>query len=158
MIRACALFVLGTAALGAGCSPAAIAQTARCATVVPAEIRGGPSNWLGECANGKAAGVGVLRVGARAPFSFFFGRMIAGMPRTGLVMLGSGNIMPTRGLSATGTVLPIGGDNAQEQDRAWADAAAGARLAARRYAAAGNKGSASYYTGWARKIETQRQE
>lgn len=157
MIRACALLI-GTAVLGTGLTHAAIAQTAACATIVPAEIKGAPSRWLGECASGKATGVGALRVGVRAPFAFFFGRMVAGKPQTGLVMLSSGNVMPTRGLSATGAIVPVSGENAQEQDRAWADAAAGARLVARRYAATGNRGSSVYYTGWVRKIETQRPE
>jgi hypothetical protein len=158
MMRVYCLIMLCMTALGVGCSLAAAPPAVNCSTVVPAEMRGPQPRWLGQCADGKAVGVGVLRVGARAPFAFFFGRVVAGRPQTGLIMLSSGNMMEIRGVTASGAVLPTDGENIPEQDRAWDDAAAGARLVARRFAAARNPGSSAYYARWAHKIETQRPE
>jgi hypothetical protein len=73
-------------------------------------------------------------------------------------MLASGNMMAIRGVSDTGAVLSADGEHLAEQDRAWADAAAGARLVARQFDAAGNNGSAAYYARWAHRIDTQRPE
>lgn len=153
--------VIAIAAIGMGCSQAAPPPpppAAGCATIVPADMKGPQPRWLGTCTAGKAAGVGVLRVGARAPFSLFFGRVAAGRPQTGLIMLASGNMMQIRGVTDTGAVMAADGEHLAEQDRAWADAVAGARLVARRFTAAGNKGSAAYYARWAHRIETQRPE
>lgn len=150
--------MIGIALAGIGCSQAAPPPAAGCSAVVPAGMTGSPPRWLGACAAGKAAGVGVLRVGDRAPFAFFFGRVAAGRPQTGLVMLASGNMIQIRGVTDTGAILSADGEHLPEQDRAWADAAAGARLVARRFAAAGNRGSAAYYARWAQRIETQRPE
>lgn len=151
----------GIAALGMGCSQAAPPAAASCSTIVPTEMKEmqrPQPRWLGACASGKATGVGVLRVGVRPPFGLFFGRVVTGRPQTGLIMLSSGNMMEIRGVTATGGIIPTDGENMAEQDRAWADAAAGARLVARRFTAAGNRGSAAYYARWAHRIETERPE
>ncbi len=156
VMRALYVAIAGIPVIGMGCSQAAAA--AACSVIVPADMKGPQPRWLGTCAAGKAAGVGVLRVGVRAPFSLFFGRVVAGRPQTGLIMLASGTMMEIRGVDDTGGVIATDGEHLAEQDRAWADAAAGARLVARRFAAAGNKGSAAYYARWAHRIETQRPE
>lgn len=144
--------------IGTGCSQAAPPSATECSVTVPTEMEGVSGRWLGGCTGEKASGVGVLRVGDRAPFSFFFGRATAGRPQTGLIMLRSGNMIQIRGITDAGDVLSADGEHLAEQNRAWADAAAGARLVARRFTAAGNKGSAAYYARWAQRIETQRPE
>ena len=152
------LLVIGMAVMHAGCSSAASRPTESCSTVVPAQIRGPQPRWLGDCTAGKAAGVGVLRVGSGTSFGFFFGRVAAGKPQTGLIMLRDGNMMEIQGVTTSGAVIPTDGLDMRQGNRAWADAAAGARLVARRFAASGNAGSSAYYARWARKIETQRPE
>lgn len=151
-------FVTLAAALSVGHAMPAPAQAAGCAVVLPTPMRGMPATWLGQCAAGKATGVGVLRAGARAPFAFFYGRVTAGKPQTGLLLRPDRSYTDVRGLTPTGDVLPADGEHIAEQDRAWADAAAGARLVARKFAAAGNAGSAAYYNHEAHRIETERPE
>ncbi len=145
------------AAVSAG-TTAAAPSSSSCTITVPAEIKGGQARWLGGCVSGRAAGVGVLRVADGSGFAFFFGRVVAGRPTTGLVMHASGDYMEIRGIDRAGRVLIADGEHIPEQDRAWADADVGARLVARGFAKSGNTASSNFYMRWAHRIETQRPE
>ena len=150
LAAAAAAFAMLLAAGHAGAAPP-------CRFKVPADLDAAPARWLGECGNGTAEGLGVLRAGTGEPFAFFAGRMRGGMPMHGLLMLRSGSWMvPVRFDGSLRAVSQNG--HPEQEDRVFADAQAAARSTAARFRQAGNAASADYYTRLARRIVDGRPE
>lgn len=145
------------AALLATAAAAGHAQ-APCRFHVPADLDAVSARWWADCPGGMAEAPGVLRAGTGEPFAFFAGRMRAGLPASGLLMLRDGGWIAAvrfdRGLRA---VVGNGPQPAQD-DRVFAQAVAGARAAAVRFRRAGNAASAAYYDRLARRIVDGRPE
>lgn len=139
-------------------SSAATTFPTPCQARVPARFAGSPSQWLGGCVAGKADGLGVLRIGRRAPFAFLVGRMKTGRPASGLVFSAKGTYAMARAFDAEGRILFADGDYPKEQDRVWAEAVLAARQVGDRFAKAGNPASAAYYRRFASEIENGRPE
>ncbi len=157
MMGKIAFFALAVASTLAAQPPshaAAFPQT--CRTAVPARYLWQPSQWLGACINGRAEGLGVLRIGRGAPFAFLVGRMKAGRPASGLLFNPDKSYAAARGFDSNGGILPADGDYPKEQDRVWAEAVLAARATADRLARAGNAASAAYYRRFASEIANGR--
>ncbi len=84
--------------------------------------------------------------------------MLGGRPVKGLLFRSSRDYMELTRLDTRGNVVVADGQHPQEQDELWAMAARGARTAAARFTAAGNRASAAYYGRLAYKIEHDRPE
>ncbi len=131
---------------GGGCGSAGIAD-------LPSS-----THWMGSCTGGRAEGIGVLRAGAVAPFGFFAGRMRAGRPGAGVIILANGMFEVAAAFDSDGHPVPTDSLHPEQQDEVFALAARAARATADRFARAGNRASANYYRGLARRIANGQSE
>lgn len=144
--------------LAASTSSARAHFPSRCFAIAPAAICGPSVQWLGPCVAGKAEGLGILRVGSRAPFAFLIGRMKAGRASSGHVVELNGSYMEAMAFDGRGEAILADGEHIPEQDKVWAEAVKAARSVAVRFAKAGNSSSAAYYRRFADEIEHGRPE
>jgi hypothetical protein len=140
---------------GAGMASAA---TPSCRAQAPADLDASPTHWLGACGSGAAEGLGVLRGGAGRPYAFFVGRMQAGRPTDGLLMLRAGGWMLAVRFDARLRVVSSDGIHPEEDDRVFAQARAAALETAAIFRRAGNGSSADYYSRLAQRIVDDRPE
>ena len=146
-----AIRALCTAAVALAAATPLFGQTAGCRFAAPTELDARPSAWLGECRNGAADGLGVIRAGTREPYSFFAGRMAHGRPANGLLLLQTGMMAAIR-FDASGRVVSSDGLHPQQDEHIFAQAQNAARAVSARFAKAGNPRSATYYKQLARRI------
>jgi hypothetical protein len=106
-----------------------------------------PWRWLGECPNGRAEGLGVLRMGTDDGITLFIGRMHAGRPVRGL--LDQGLLVAAKGFTPAGVVIPTDGEFPEEKTAVFTTARRAALAASRWLAARGNRGSADWYRDYA---------
>ena len=139
------------ASAAAAPAPPPVAPAA-CTTAIPAEFALRPARWLGGCTAGKAEGLGVMRFGAAAPYAFFVGRMRTGRPVTGMLINPDGLFRPAKGFDSRLEAIDTDGNRRAEQDAVFALAGRAAEATARRFAAMGNPGSASFYHAMAKRI------
>jgi hypothetical protein len=123
-----------------------------CHFLRPADLASGPTAWFGECRGGRAEGPGVLRVlrqegGPR----FFFGTMVAGRPRCGVVTQDNNDDVIAWRFDGARAVEPA--DRTQTAS-IYQAAAAGAAAAAEQFRVQGNVASAKYYAGWSHTLST----
>lgn len=142
--------LLATAAAAATHAPG---RAAACATGVIADLPGA-AQWQGACLGGRADGLGVLRVGAAAPFGFFAGRMAGGRPGAGVAILPNGLFEPAAGFDPRGHPISTDSLHPEQQDAVFKLAARAARATADRFARAGNRGSADFYRTLAARIQS----
>src|SRR5436305_509029 len=64
-----------------------------CRAQVPANLSLAPAQWLGDCSNGVADGLGVMRAGKAEPYEFFAGRMAGGKLVDGVLLRRDGLMM-----------------------------------------------------------------
>lgn len=129
-----------------------------CTLTPPAEFGDRPSRWLGDCIRGKAEGVGVMRFGASAPFSFFAGIVRAGRPIRGMLIDDNGMFRVAWNFDQRANAIDAGGDRPSEQDQVFKIAAQAAEATSKRFSARGNRGSASYYGALAKRIREGKPE
>jgi hypothetical protein len=112
-----------------------------------------PWRWLGECPNGRAEGLGVLRMGtAESGYTFFYGRMHGGRPVAGYLQR---DLWVRLAYGFTPAGLPIEPDVRNNMDQRHAVFVLGSRAAmatSRWFAARGNRASARWYRERARDI------
>ena len=134
-------------------SPFVVAATPdpSCPAVKPADLPG-PARWLGPCPSGRAEGMGVLRIGAAAPFAFFAGRMAAGRLGEGVVVRPDGLFEVAVGFDARGRSLPTDSLHPEQQDEVFAVAVQAAQATANRFTQLKNRGSADFYRRLALRI------
>jgi hypothetical protein len=158
VIRAIGLLVAPVAlALGGTCpAPAAAPKAATCQVaglIVDHFPTPRPWRWLGACPNGRAEGLGALRMGTEEEAqTFFFGRMHGGRPVAGYLQEGA-RIRLAHGFTPAG--VPIPPDSSYNIDQRHAAFVLGSRAAlatSRWFAACGNRASARWYRQRARDI------
>jgi hypothetical protein len=133
-----------------GASPKAVSCQAT-APIMEDFPRHRPWRWLGECPNGVADGLGVLRMGNEEQTTFFFGRMHAGRPVAGYLDMGV--TMLAYSFTPAGVAIAPDGSNNMDQSHAVFLLGSRAALATSRwFAARGNRASASWYRERAREI------
>ncbi|RZL81870.1 MAG: hypothetical protein EOP66_05530 [Sphingomonas sp.] len=135
---------IGLIAASASATPR-IAGTPSCRVQVPADLDSGNAVWLGACARGRAQALGVLRVGARAPYQFFLGRVEAGRPVTGVLVLDRSQLMDAVRFDSALRAVHTDGLKPGEIEGVFRIASAGAQAAAQRFLASGNRSSAAFY-------------
>ncbi len=139
----------------AGGSPGASGDTARgthfCQAASPAALTSQPARWLGDCGNGLAEGLGVMRAGSAEPYQFFFGEMHAGSPVRGMLKEGGGWEMAARFDAARVAVSPRSW-TPEASHAMYVLAARAAQTAARQFASVGNRSSEAYYERLAQDI------
>jgi hypothetical protein len=129
-----------------------------CRFEAPADLDAAPARWLGECPQGAAEGLGVLRGGTGEPYAYFAGVMHQGRPAEGLLMLKAGGWMLAVAFDESLKVVSNGGLHPEWDDRAFERAHAGALATAGWFKRQGNQGSAAYYTRMAQSIIDGRPE
>jgi hypothetical protein len=155
LAAAAAITLAGTAALSRS-APAS--GPAACRADVPADLTLAPAHWLGDCPDGAAEGLGILRAGTAEPYEFFAGRMHQGHLVDGLLLLEQGTMMAAVRFDATRHVVSSDGLHPAEDDTLFRNATAAASAVSKRFAAAGNRGSATYYARLAVKIKNSQPE
>lgn len=141
----------GIASTSSAASSASQSDSHACRLVAPVALTAEPARWLGECANGDAEGLGVIRAGSAEPYQFFLGEMHAGAPVRGMLKEADGWEMAAQFDSAAGVVSP----RSWEPEAAHATyllAARAARATAARFSSVGNPGSSAYYERLAQDI------
>ncbi|MDJ0275748.1 hypothetical protein QLH51_02875 [Sphingomonas sp. 2R-10] len=131
---------------------AAADTSAACKVLPPADLGRRPLRWLGACSNGLAQGLGVLRLGERAPYQFFLGRVADGRPVQGLLRAEDTQLMTAYRFDRALKVVQPDGLRPNETAAVFRTGTAGANATAQRFEAAGNRGSAAYYARMAREI------
>lgn len=157
VIRTIAMLV-APAALAVGAVPPAIGaapKAAACQATAPimehfATPR--PWRWLGECPNGRAEGLGVLRMGNDDGLTMFIGRMHAGRPVAGLLDRGA-SLSVAKAFTPAGVAVEPDGNVPQEKTRVFLTARRAALSASRWLAARGNRWSAEWYRDMADGIQ-----
>jgi hypothetical protein len=129
-----------------------------CRFEAPADLDAAPARWLGDCPQGAADGLGVLRGGVDEPYAYFVGVMHQGRPAEGLLMLKAGGWMLAVAFDESLKVVSNGGLHPEWDDRAFDQAHAGALSTARWFRRQGNQASAAYYTCLAQSIIDGRPE
>ncbi|WP_369942466.1 hypothetical protein [Xanthomonas medicagonis] len=152
--RVMACLIAACAALPALAAPPA----APCRFEAPADLDAAPARWLGECRNGAADGLGIVRAGTAEPYAFFAGRMQDGRPAQGLLLLHAGGLMAAVRFDATLRAVASDGLRPDEDDHVFAQARAAALETSARLRQQGNRASADYYTALARRIDDSRAE
>jgi hypothetical protein len=141
------LSALGTAG---ACSADGGATTAPapgpCRVTIPADLTQRPARWMGGCVKGAAEGLGVLRVGQGEPYQFFLGRMAGGRPVQGVLKVNGSQVIPAYRFDTDGRGVNPDGNQPEQLTQVFRTGSAGARAVAGRFAAQGNKASATYYT------------
>lgn len=108
-------------------------------------------NWIGDCRDGLAEGLGVLKASEVGEVvAFFFGRMEHGRPSEGALEGGGGRMA---GRFVDGRIA-VGGDR-NDLIRAFDVAGAGAEAAAALFARMGNQPSSDFYRRKARQMREQ---
>lgn len=131
---------------------AGVDTAAKCTITPPAELNRRPLHWLGSCTNGLAQGIGVLRLGEGEPYQFFLGRVADGRPVQGVLRVENAQLMTAYRFDGALHVVQPDGLRPRETADVFRTAVAGANATARRFAIAGNRGSAAYYTRLAEQI------
>lgn len=126
------------------------AASAPCRVTIPADLTQRPARWLGSCAKGVAAGLGVLRLGTGEPYQFFLGRMADGRPVQGVLKVNGSQVIAAYRFDAEGRGVNPDGNRPEQLTQVFRTGSAGASAAAARFAAVGNKASAAYYRKLAR--------
>jgi hypothetical protein len=129
-----------------------------CRFEAPADLDASPARWLGECPQGAAQGLGVLRGGLGEPYAFFAGVMQHGRPTEGLLMLKEGGWMVAVAFDEDLRTVQNGGLHPEWDDRPFAQAHAGALATASWFRRQGNTASAAYYARLAQSIIDGRPE
>lgn len=140
---------LGLLSVAPGASASGLHGGCRIAPL--ADFRGAPAAWLGECRDGQAEGLGVVRSGTAAPYRFFAGEAHGGRAARGLIVTDSG-WFAAAGFDGTGRRIDIRSGDPNAYHALFMLAARAARTTAQRFAAAGNRGSSAYYERLAAKI------
>jgi hypothetical protein len=154
LVAAC-LFAIGPfPAVGYTAEPA----PPPCRFEAPSDLDASPARWLGECPQGAAQGLGVLRGGTGEPFAFFAGVMQQGRPTEGLLMLREGGWMVAVAFDEDLKTVQNGGLHPEWDDRAFAQAHGGALATASWFRRQGNAASAAYYARLAQSIMDGRPE
>ncbi|WP_369935961.1 hypothetical protein [Xanthomonas tesorieronis] len=131
---------------------------APCRFEAPADLDAAPARWLGDCQQGAADGLGIVRAGTAEPYAFFAGRMQDGRPAQGVLLLHEGGLMAAVRFDAALRAVSSDGLHPDEDDRVFAQARAAALETAARLRQQGNRASADYYTALARRIDDSRAE
>lgn len=131
--------------------PTTTPSKSACRAAAPAITTATPSRWLGTCTRGLAEGVGVLRIGSREPFQFFFGEMRGGRPVRGLIRAANG-WYPAAAFDARFVAVNPRSWTPEQGHGLYVLAVRAARTTARRFATAGNRTSATYYERLAQEI------
>ncbi|BCI71431.1 hypothetical protein SPKIRA_22610 [Sphingomonas paucimobilis] len=125
-----------------------------CRAQVPANLSLAPAQWLGDCSNGVADGLGVMRAGKAEPYEFFAGRMAGGKLVDGVLLRRDGLMMVAIRFDKNRRVVVSDGLKASEDEDVFRTATASALATSRRFAAQNNLGSAAYYSRLADRIRT----
>ena len=125
-------------------APAA-AATRTCAATPPAELTARPMTWLGPCAGGRAEQLGVLRLGAAAPHQFSLGRMRAGKPVQGVLILNASQVKDAVRFDGGMNAVYSDPNRQGEIESVFRVASSAAAATARRFKGSGNAGSARFY-------------
>ncbi len=123
-----------------------------CKAVAPADLTSHPARWLGDCLDGRANGLGVVRAGLREPYQFFAGAMSAGQPVRGILITPDAFQVVERFDLQGRDVSPRSSDP-QAHHAVYVLAVKASRAAARRFEMAGNLASAAYYRRLASRLE-----
>ncbi|MBN3723152.1 hypothetical protein G3N92_02990 [Burkholderia sp. Ac-20379] len=155
-------WILGCAAtLGAAfictAAAAAAADDVACRAAAPAEFAGQAARWLGPCPGGAADGAGVMRVGTAEPYQFFLGDMKAGRPMRGLMITSTG-LEPVEQFDSGLNNATSRSMEGSTSDSLFDLAVNAAHLTAKRFTAAGNRGSAAYYERLAKRVRDSQPE
>jgi hypothetical protein len=147
-----AVLALGMAS-GCFAAPKAVMPgTGPCRAVVPTTLTAQPVRWLGDCPSGAAEGFGVMRAGAAEPYQFFLGEMHLGLPVRGLLIGPDEDWEIATDFDASHAPTSPRSMEGQDTHALFELSERAARTTARRFAAAGNQGSAVYYEKLAQKI------
>ncbi|MET0548340.1 MAG: hypothetical protein ABW002_03595 [Xanthomonas sp.] len=152
--RMFAFVIAACASLSAMAAP----PTADCRFQPPADLDAAPARWLGECRDGAAEGLGIVRAGRAEPYAFFAGRMQDGRPASGLLLLRAGGMQVAMRFDAALHAVDSDGLRPEQDDRVFAQARDAALAAAARLRRQGNPASAAYYTALAQRIVDSRAE
>ena len=94
----------------------------------------------------------MTRAGGKPPYAFFAGRMTAGRPVDGVIVLPSGLMKVAVRFDANLDAVVSDGLRPSEDEAVFRTATAAATAVSRRFAAEGNRGSADYYAKLAARI------
>jgi hypothetical protein len=131
----------------AGAAPAGLA----CSFEVPAQWSREATRWDGECSDGRAHGLGVLKEYQNGSVAkFFFGRLRSGQPVLGVIDQPEGFIA---GTFRDGRAVPS--DERQATISAFNEAEQAARSVSDRFRKAGNAASTAFYRNKARELREQ---
>lgn len=124
-----------------------------CKFVAPASLTSGPTFWVGDCANGKASGTGMLRRrdGDRVGVAFL-GKMADGIPQIGVVDLGDGY---RAGKFESGDIGGQSDLDPQVRIDSFRVAVEAARLVSVKYKAEHKDASTQFYQALAETLEAQ---
>lgn len=139
-------------------SAMAAPPTPACRFQAPADLDAAPTRWLGECRDGAAEGLGIVRAGSAEPYAFFAGRMQDGRPANGLLLLRAGGMQVAVRFDDALHAVDSDGLRPEQDDRVFAQARDAALATAARLRRQGNQASADYYTALAQRIVDSRAE
>jgi hypothetical protein len=145
------LIKAGAILAGLLCAAPSSAGTAPCRVQPVADFGNAPAQWLGACPAGRADGLGVIRSGRAEPYKFFSGEVRAGRPVRGLLITEDG-WFAAASFDADGRRRDITSGDPNAYHALYVLAARSASASAQRFAAAGNRASATYYQRLAKKI------
>lgn len=131
----------------AGAGPAGLA----CSFEVPAQWSREATRWDGECSDGRAHGLGVLKEYRNGSVTkFFFGRLRGGQPVLGVIDQPEGFIA---GTFRDGRAVPS--EERQATISAFTEAEQAAKSVSDRFRKAGNAASTEFYRNKARELREQ---
>lgn len=160
VVRSIAMLVTSATLSHVAVSPAtgAAKKAATCQVIAPimeTVPRPRPWRWLGECPNGRAEGLGVLRMGTdEGEVTSFYGRMHAGRPVAGLLDMG-GSVALAKAFTPAGVAIEPDGhypEGPKEHHGVFVLGSRAALATSRWFAARGNGASARWYRSRAREI------
>lgn len=141
------VLVAASLAGSAGAAPTGPA----CSFEVPAQWSREGTRWDGECSDGRAHGLGVLKEYRNGSVAkFFFGRLRDGQPVLGVIDQPEGFIA---GTFRDGRAVPS--DERQATISAFTEAEQAARSVSDRFRKAGNAASTAFYRNKARELREQ---
>lgn len=130
---------------------AQVSTQSACVFTVPAGWNQTATRWDGECRDGHAEGLGVLKeYQQQEVVRFFFGRLEHGELKLGVIDQAEGFVAAQ---FAKGKPLPS--ENRQHTVAAFAAAERAANEAANRFSKAGQQASAKFYAAKARELREQ---
>jgi hypothetical protein len=142
---------LGIAGSCSGASAISGPDARFCRAAAPVVLTAQPARWLGDCVNGVAEGLGVMRAGSMEPYQFFVGEMRAGVPVRGMLKEADGWEMAAHFDTARAGISPRSWDP-KDSHAIYILAARAAQTTAARFSSSGNRNSAAYYERLAREI------